>query len=297
VIVDQSASLRDASWDFEEGDEIVRGRFAVTLLGGGERSEAWLAWDEKLYTLVVAKLVRPNLLEDEHTLAALEREATALSRLAHPSIVRCFDAVLQGPRPHLLLESIDGPRLSTLIRRFGPLTPEQLVPLAIEIGSALHFMHGAGYIHLDVKPRNLIMGATPKLIDLGIARTTSEMLAIRYPLGTDAYMAPEQTSSETVASAGAPADVWGLAATLYEAAEGRRPFGDHSERTEQFPQLTRSIEPFRRGMPLAIEAVIRRGLERDPSDRPALTEIVATFEELLAAARGAARRGLRRRLR
>jgi eukaryotic-like serine/threonine-protein kinase len=292
------AGERLPSWAFAEDAEIVPGRHAVDLLGGGERSEAWLAWDERLHTLVVAKLLRPDQVNDSHARAGLEREARALAALGHPSIVRCFDAVLDGPRPHLVLESLDGPRLSTLLRRYGPLAPEQLVALAIEIGSALAFMHDAGFVHLDVKPRNLIMGATPKLIDLGIARTFDEVRLLTAPLGTDAYMAPEQTWAETVSSVGPQADAWGLAVTLYEAMEGRLPFDQSEGATDApYPQRTSRPAPFRRRAAEPIESVITSGLSRDPRTRPPLAEMVSALEPLLLGARRMARRRLRRRVR
>ena len=284
------------SWDFAEGDEIAPGRRAVQLLGGGHRAEAWVAWDERLHTLVVAKLLRPDQLDDRGSRVGLEREARALARLQHPSIVRCFGAELDGPRPHLVLESLDGPRLSTLLRRYGPLAPEQLVAVAVEIGSALAFMHDAGYVHLDVKPRNLIMGATPKLIDLGIARTPDEVTHLTSPLGTDAYMAPEQCSVRTLGRIGPAADVWGLCVTLYEAIEGRLPFPRGSS-LERFPQLTSEPAPFDARTPHPIAAVIRAGLEAEPEQRLSLSELLDVLESVLPAARKVARRRLRRRVR
>jgi serine/threonine protein kinase len=298
VRLELSATPRTASWDFGEGELIVPGRQALSLLGGGERSEAWLAWDDQLHALVVAKLLRPNLVDDPRATAAMAREADALKQLAHPSIVRCFGAVLEGARPHLVLESLDGPRLSTLLRRYGPLASEQVVPLAIEIGSALQFMHNAGYVHLDVKPRNVIMGAAPKLIDLGIARRFSEIPSLTSPLGTDAYMAPEQTSAATVSALTAAADVWGLSVLLYEAIEGRLPFrreGDGQARP--FPQLSLPVEPFRREVHPEVATAIYSGLQRDPAARPPLRDTLATFESLLPAARMVARRRLNRRVR
>ncbi|HWH24115.1 MAG TPA: serine/threonine-protein kinase [Candidatus Limnocylindria bacterium] len=293
-----------ATWNFAEDEQIVPGRHAVALLGGGERSEAWLAWDERMHTLVVAKLVRPDLVDDDRAMRALEREGEVLARLAHPHIVRCFDTVIDGPRPHLVLEALDGPRLSSLLRRFGPLAPEQIVPLAVEVGSALEFMHDSGHVHLDVKPRNLIMGATPKLIDLGIARTFEEIARLDSPIGTDAYMAPEQTAAETVSTAGPHSDAWGLAVTLYEALEGRLPFdaadtaaGEPlaNSRPERYPQRTQHPSPLRRQAHPTIEAVLRAGLVKDHAARASVGEIRNALEELLPAARQTARRRLRRR--
>lgn len=94
------------SWDFAEGDEIVPGRVALRRLGGGHSYEAYLAWDERLFAAVVVKVVRPDQTGDRATLGGLHRDARMLRRLHHPVIVRAFDAVVEGPRPHLVLEQI-----------------------------------------------------------------------------------------------------------------------------------------------------------------------------------------------
>ena len=94
-----------------------------------------------------------------------------LERLAHPVVVRSFDAVLDGERPHVVLEHLDGPRLSTLLRSSARLPLDQLLPLGLEMCSALHYLSTESVVHLDVKPSNIIMGSPPRLIDLSIART------------------------------------------------------------------------------------------------------------------------------
>src|SRR5687768_6924958 len=118
-----------STWAFEEGAEIAPRTSALRLLGGGRRYEAYLAWDERLFALVVAKILRPDQVENLRARDELAREAMALETLQHPVLPRCFDRVLEGDRPHLALEFLDGPRLSTLIRRYGPLALEQVLPL------------------------------------------------------------------------------------------------------------------------------------------------------------------------
>ena len=108
-----------ASWGFGEGAELAPGRYVSRLLGGGTRYEAYLAWDDELHTLVVAKALRPSHVHDPGARAGLEREARTLAALDHPVLVRAFGAVLDGDHPHLVLEYLDGPRLSTLLRRYG----------------------------------------------------------------------------------------------------------------------------------------------------------------------------------
>ena len=119
------------SWAFAAGDDIVPGRVVHTLLGGGNAYEAYLAFDEDLYAAVVVKIIRPAQVESSSALRGIRREAEMLDRLSHPVIVRSFDALLDGPRPHLVLEHLEGPRLSRLLRKHGPLPPEQLLPLTL----------------------------------------------------------------------------------------------------------------------------------------------------------------------
>ncbi|HEX7256097.1 MAG TPA: serine/threonine-protein kinase [Gaiellaceae bacterium] len=275
------------TWGLGEGDEIVPGRHAVELLGGGRRYEAYLAWDDELWTLVVAKLVRPSLVDDRGTLAGLAGEVHALEALNHPAIVRSFGAVLSGERPHVVLEYLDGPRLSTLIRRHGVIA-EQLLPLALELCSALHYMSTVGIVHLDVKPRNVIMSAPPRLIDLSVATPAADVTRLASPTGTDAYMAPEQCDPSRFEEIGPASDVWGLGVTLYEALTRALPFregagGDGAPAEERYPQLVDEPTPMRVDPGSELAAVIRSCLEKRPQDRPTALELASTLEPWVAA--------------
>jgi eukaryotic-like serine/threonine-protein kinase len=203
------------SWNLEPGDEVLPARFVVRLLGGGRRFEAYLAWDDERLALVVAKVLRPDGVRTRPALRALEREASLLDELAHPHVVRGYGAELDGHRPGLTMEFVEGPRLSTLDRRYG-LAVEQVLPLAQATASALHYLHSRGIAHLDVKPRNIIMSGPPRLIDLSVARRISDLVALDRAVGTQAYMAPEQRDPARFGELGPPADVWGLGATLSE---------------------------------------------------------------------------------
>jgi serine/threonine protein kinase len=274
-------------WRFDEGVEIVPGRTALRRLGGGHRYEAYLAWDDRMHAVVVAKVLRPHLVEDRHTLAGLAAEAAMLDRLDHPVIVRSFDAVLQGPRPHLVLEHLEGPRLSTLLRKYGPLAAEQLAQLAAQLCSALHYLGCEGVVHLDLKPSNVIMGAPPRLIDLSVARTVRECTELEQPIGTDAYMPPEQCDPVRLGPVGPSADVFGLGATLYRAATGERPFpvgGDEDpEPLARWPQLVEEPAPLEGRVPEPVTRVILDCLQRDPAARPHPAEVAERLELVLEA--------------
>jgi serine/threonine protein kinase len=289
--VEHDVSERPApdSWGFEAGDEIAPGRSVVQVLGGGSRFEVVLVWDDRLFALAVAKVLRPGHAQRERALADLREEAEALERLAHPVIVRGFGGVLEGTHPHLLIEHLEGPTLRSLIRRHGAIEMESLLPLCAHVAAALHYMAAAGMVHLDVKPENIVMGVPPRLIDLSIAMTLERAAEVRGALGTDAYMPPEQCDPGAFPGAIGPAsDVWGLGATLHHAVSGAVPFprprgaGSSEDRTVRWPQLAREPEPLGRKVPAALRELIAAMLAPAPADRPSAANVALALEPLVA---------------
>jgi serine/threonine protein kinase len=276
-------------WDFDEGATLAEGRIALKPLGGGSRYEVYLVWDERLFSLAVAKVLRPDRVEDERSLRELAAEADALEALSHPVIVRGFDAVLDGPRPHLLLEHLEGPSLRRLLKRGGPVPLQQLLPLALHVAGALAYMAHERFVHLDVKPDNVIMGVPPRLIDLSIARSFDRAARISSPIGTDAYMAPEQCEPNGDRGAiGPAADVWGLGATLHHAVTGEVPFPrdrgarDSDDPEIRFPQLVAALQPLLADLPGELRELIEATLGSDPAARPSAAEVAARLEPLVA---------------
>jgi eukaryotic-like serine/threonine-protein kinase len=272
-----NAADTKTSWRLGEGDELVPGRRVMRLLGGGRRYEAYLAWDERLHALVVAKVLRPDQAEDAVALAALAAEAALLAELAHPLLLRSFGAVHDGPRPQLVLEHIEGPRLSTLIRRYG-LALEQLLPLGLDVARLLRYLAAERVVHLDVKPSNIIMDGRPRLIDLSVARRLEQLAELDAPVGTDPYMAPEQCEPARFDRLGPATDVWGLGATLFDALAGRPPFEPDGER---FPQLRRAPAPLPRRLPPPLVELVLACLAPEPPERPSLEAVEETLQALV----------------
>jgi serine/threonine protein kinase len=277
------------SWEFEQGVEIAPGRSVLRSIGGGNVYEVHLVWDEHLHALLVAKVIRPDQVEDERALEDLRDEAEVLARLSHPMIIRAFDVVAEGPHPHLLIEHLEGPPLRRLIRRHGPVPLQQLLPLALHLAGVLHYLSEEGYVHLDVKPDNTIMSVPPRLVDLSIARTFDRAARVRNPIGTDAYMAPEQCApQEHKGQIGPAADVWGLGATLFHAASAERPFpreeGDREsgDPTRRFPQLVHHPIDLPAHLPDRMVELIEQMLDRDPGNRPTAAEVADRLEPLVA---------------
>jgi serine/threonine protein kinase len=294
------AGNEKASWGFEEGAPVAPGRTVLRGLGGGSRFEVFLVWDERLHAICVAKLLRPDQASDERALRELAEEAELLDRLGHPVIVRGFDAVLDGEHPHVMIEHLEGPSLRRLIRRGGPLAPEQLLPLALHVAGALHYMEQEGYVHLDVKPDNVVMGIPPRLIDLSIARPLDRAARGRGPIGTDAYMAPEQCGVEGRGEMGPPADVWGLGATLHHSISGERPFPRPKDAREspdpdvRFPQLHSPPRPLPDFVSPDLRELISEMLAPAPAERPSAAEVSERLEPVLARQPSRARLGRRR---
>ena len=277
-----------SSWRFEEGASIAPGRTIVRPLGGGSRFEVFLVWDDRRFALMVAKVLRPHVAEDGRALQDLAAEAEALRELAHPVLVRSFDAVLDGQYPHLLIEHLEGPTLRSLIRRGGPLAIEQLLPLALHVASALHYLAGEGWVHLDVKPDNIVMGVPPRLIDLSVARRVERAARLRGVVGTDAYMAPEQCAPGS-AVIGPAADVFGLGATLFHAVAGTRPFPrekgdrDSDDPLVRFPQLRTGPVNLPPRTPAVFAELLHAMLDRDAAARPTAAECAIALEPLVDA--------------
>ena len=275
--------MSDSRWNFQEGDEIVAGRHALQLLGGGNRYEAYLAWDDDLHAIVVAKLLRPDAVEDAGALRTLKAEADVLRALAHPVLLRSFGVVADGPRPHLVLEHLEGPRLSTLLRKQRKLAIEQAVPLGVQLSSALIYMHRKATVHLDVKPKNIIMSGPPRLIDLSVARSFDAAAAITTLIGTDAYMAPEQCEPKLLGGSGPASDVWGWGVTMYEALTGRLPFPrvPDSDGNDRFPQLHLEPAPMDETPDRLVELIMST-LAKRADERPDMKEVAADLEEMSA---------------
>ena len=198
---------------------------------------------------MTVKVVRPDRVGPPRHADGLPERRAPWRPLRHPSLVRAFDAVLDGERPHLVLEFLDGPRLSTYIRR-EVVAVEQVLSLALQLAAVLHYVGRRGWVHLDVKPRNVIMAGPPRLIDLSVARTVEDARRDAGPIGTAAYMSPEQCDPGRAAEIAPAADVWGLGVTVYELAAGRRAFSDPrpdaEHLAERYPQLAADPAPLPR---------------------------------------------------
>lgn len=259
------------------GELIAPGYRVVELLSRGSALDVYEVWSEARLCSCVAKTVRPDRIEVSRVRHRLLQEGWLLKELAHPHLARAFETV-EGAAPVVILQTDVGLTLEEIIderRRRLPLT--DLCHLGRQLASAVHYLHGSGYVHLDVRPANVMAhGGIATLIDLSIARAPGR---IRRGVGTQEYMSPEQARGEVV---GPASDVWGLGATLFEATTGDRPFGplDGSEVAAfvrgGLLQLTRgapSIASLRPRLPPRFVGLVDACLAHDPGRRPSVREL------------------------
>jgi eukaryotic-like serine/threonine-protein kinase len=222
---------------------VVAGRYRLSaVIGRGGMGIVWQARDELLSRDVAVKeMIWPPYLTDAERQAACRRatrEAQVAARLNHRNVIRVFDIVEEDGCPWIIMELLPYRSLLDVIEEEGPLTPAKAAQVGLQILAALRAAHAAGIIHRDVKPANILIGPGNRavLTDFGIAWAADNPAAttVGVIIGSPSYIAPERARG---GHSGAPADLWGLGASLYAAVEGRPPF----ERANALASITAVI--------------------------------------------------------
>ena len=192
-----------------QADKLLEGRHKgfflgkyklLDLLGSGGMSHVYLAEHVLMQRRVAIKVLPKNRVEDSSYLARFHREAQAAAALDHPNIVRAYDVDNDGNNHYIVMEYVEGRDLQHIVKDDGPLDYVTAADYIRQAAEGLAHAHGAGLIHRDVKPANLLVNQKKvvKVLDLGLARFTGEdkaSLTVAYDenvLGTADYLAPEQ---------------------------------------------------------------------------------------------------------
>ena len=274
---------------------VLSGRYRIDEpIGRGGMASVYRGRDLTLGREVAIKILDRDLAGDNAFRTRFRLEAQAASRMAHPTIVRVFDAGEDSETtpegtvravPFIVMELVKGRLLKDVIAD-GPVPVADSVRYVDGILEALEYSHRAGVVHRDIKPGNVMItdAGQVKVMDFGIARAVSDssstVAETTQILGTAAYFSPEQAKGEPV---DARADLYSAGVVLYELLAGRQPFRGESPVAVAYQHVSETpLAPseVREGVPRSLDAVALRALAKDPFQR---FQDAATFREALDA--------------
>ena len=261
---------------------LLAGRYQVgDLIGRGGMADVHVGTDSRLGRRVAIKLLKPALATDPAFRSRFRREAQDAAKMAHPTIVRIFDAGEETTTdergadiqvPFIIMEFVDGRLLKDMIAS-GPLDPAEAMRITGQVLTALEYSHRAGVVHRDIKPGNIMVTTSGqvKVMDFGIARAISESSATIAEtstiVGTAQYFSPEQARGEAV---DARTDLYSMGIVLFEMLTGQAPFvGDNPvavayQHVNQQALRPSAINP---AVTPAMDAVVLRAMAKDRFER------------------------------
>ncbi|MFJ7155713.1 protein kinase [Streptomyces sp. NPDC101118] len=254
----------------QEG-RLLAGRYRLgRVLGKGGMGTVWRAVDETLGRTVAIKELRFSSGVDEDEKRRLVtrtlREAKAIARIRNDGAVTVFDVVDEDGRPWIVMELIEGPSLAEFVRERGTLTPRRAAEVGLAVLDVLRAAHGQGILHRDVKPSNVLIAETGRVVltDFGIAQVEGDpsVTSTGMLVGAPSYISPERARGQ---KPGPPADMWSLGGLLYAAVEGVPPYDKGSALATLTAVMTEPVDPPKNAGPLA--EVIYGLLVKDPEHR------------------------------
>src|SRR4051812_9542813 len=236
-------------------------------------AEVWVATDIVLDRQVAVKMLKPSLASDPRLVERFRREAVAVARLSHPSIVAVFDTVADGEVEAVVMELVPGETLRQRLDTVGRLPIGLTIQIGIAVADALTAAHRSRIVHRDIKPGNVLLDPEGRILltDFGIAKAlqqTDDVTSDDVLMGTAKYLSPEQVLGLPIDSR---ADLYSLGILLYECLGGQPPFVADTQTATAMARLQRDPVPVRRlrpGVPRALDDLVMELLARDADDRP-----------------------------
>ena len=277
------------------GQTVDRRYKIVEVIGKGGMGIVYRAEHQILKRPVALKVVRTDIVQDEDSVKRFLTEARAIASLESPHTVTIYDSgVTETGALYYTMELLEGQALSKLLRKRGAIAYPRAVDIACQVCDSLQEAHAKGIVHRDIKPDNIFITRSDerefvKLVDFGIAKLLDEsgdgaVTRSGVVCGTPRYLSPEQISGE---KPGPPTDLYALAVVLYEMLAGAPPFAGPTPAKLMQQHLREMPPPLLDKAPAAVtpalDAVLRRALEKEPANRPATA---AQFKSALQAALG-----------
>ncbi|WP_241695091.1 serine/threonine-protein kinase [Streptomyces sp. C] len=275
--VEGSGPGKDAAGEGEAEEarrqgRLLAGRYRLgAVLGKGGMGTVWRAEDEVLGRTVAVKELRfgNGVDEDEkrRLITRTLREAKAIARIRNEGAVTVYDVVDEDARPWIVMELIEGPSLAEFVRENGPLSPHRAAEVGLAVLDVLRAAHRQGILHRDVKPSNVLIAASGRVVltDFGIAQVEGDpsITSTGMLVGAPSYISPERARGQ---KPGPPADMWSLGGLLYAAVEGVPPYDKGNALATLTAVMTEPVDPPQNaGGPLT--EVIYGLLVKDPARR------------------------------
>ncbi|MFF5565851.1 protein kinase [Streptomyces sp. NPDC012623] len=268
---------------------VVGGRYELsTVIGQGGMGQVWTAYDQRLDRRVAVKLLRPDRMAAatgaDEMRRRFVRECRVTAQVDHPGLVTVHDAGSDGEDLYLVMQYVEGADLADHLAEHDPYPWPWAVSIAAQLCAVLAAVHAVPIVHRDLKPRNVMVGPDGRVtvLDLGVAsvidRDTTRLTHTGSPIGSPAYMAPEQAMGGAV---GPYTDLYALGVLLHELLSGNVPFAGSTalgvlhRHLHEPPLPVRRIRP---ETPERLEALVLRLLAKDPRHRPAGAQEV--YEQL-----------------
>ncbi|MFI5807486.1 protein kinase [Streptomyces sp. NPDC051561] len=276
---------------------VIAARYELsTLIGQGGMGQVWTAYDQRLDRRVAVKLLRPDRMaaatEAEDMRRRFVRECRVTAQVDHPGLVTVHDAGSDNDDLYLVMQYVEGSDLADHLAEHDPYPWQWAVSVAAQLCAVLSAVHAVPIVHRDLKPRNVMVkpDGTLTVLDLGVASVldtdTTRLTHTGTPIGTPAYMAPEQAMGGAV---GPYTDVYALGVLLHELLTGDVPFAGTTALGILHRHLYEPPLPIRQGrpeVPEPLEALVLDLLAKDPQHRPASAQEVYERLAPLLPARG-----------
>lgn len=289
---DLESLVLELAADFEPAPEFgvgsQLGRYEATgEIGRGATSQIFSAIDRDLGRNVALKVLNTEGAGEGDALGSLLREARAASALSHPNIVTVFEVVRSGRLTALAMEYVPGLPLRSMMRR--PLELRECLPVWRQAAKALEAAHAAGIAHRDMKPENILVrpDGLVKILDFGMAHSSTHDAEWEETSGTPRYMSPEQCRSPRV---GVETDIFSLGVVFYEMITGRCPFEGDSAWDTMTSIVEDAPEPPSKWNPSIhrqLDALILSMLRKKAADRPTAGQVTESLDRLTRTAVGA----------
>ena len=265
-------------------------------LGQGGMGNVYRATDTMLGREVALKMLHPQLTMQTQFLERFKKEARVLAQLLHPNIAVIYNFIEQQGNHFMVMEYVEGASLDELLKKYGTLPPEFIVPVFIQALEGLQHAHRKNIFHRDIKPSNIMLtpDGTVKLMDFGIAKVAGEqkMTQVNKIVGTVEFMAPELIQGK---DASALSDIYAMGVTLYELISGKLPFESDTDFNLMQAILKKKPSPpdkLNASVPRPLADIVMKALDKNPDHRftdarafqQALANAFPSFREINLAA-------------